>query len=86
MCAGLEPQAGVGRGLSADDSEDVFGLWWFTVEFYAYSNSGNKGISASLIGVQKVKDGDRLDGEPPKAEDVFGVVGGQTPTDTGLGF
>lgn len=44
------------------------------VEFYAYSNSGNKGISASLIGVQKVKDGDRLGAEPPKAEDVFGVV------------
>ena len=35
MCAGLEPQAGVGRGLSADDSEDVFGLWWFTAEAVA---------------------------------------------------
>ena len=56
------------------------------VEFFAYSTSGNKGISASLIGVQKVKDGDRLGGEPPKAEDIFGVVGGQTPATGGLGF
>ena len=70
------------------DPDDVYSGCYvnMAVEFYAYSNSGNKGIGASLIGVQKVKDGDRLGGEPPKAEDVFGVVGGQTPTDTGLGF
>lgn len=52
------------------------------VEFYAYSNSGNKGISASLIGVQKVKDGDRLGAEPPKAEDVFGVVNSNTTSNS----
>lgn len=70
------------------DPDDVYSGCYvnMAVEFYAYSNSGNKGIGASLIGVQKVKDGDRLGGEPPKAEEVFGVVGGQTPTDTDLGF
>ncbi|WP_312099035.1 DUF2815 family protein [Corynebacterium dentalis] len=56
------------------------------VEFYAYSNSGNKGIGASLIGVQKVKDGDRLGGEPPKAEDVFSAIGNQPASSGGLGF
>ena len=28
----------------------------------AYDNSGNKGVSFSLAGVQIIKDGDRLDG------------------------
>lgn len=41
------------------------------VQFYAYANSGNKGISASLVGVQKVRDGEHLGVEPTKAEDVF---------------
>ena len=52
------------------------------IEFYGYSNSGNKGIAANLIGVQKVKDGERLGVEPPKAEDVFGVVNGNNATGT----
>lgn len=48
------------------------------IEFYGYSNSGNKGISAPLIGVQKVKDGERF-GEPAlEAEDVFTAICGGT--------
>ena len=68
------------------DPDDVYSGCYvnMAVEFYAYSNSGNKGISASLIGVQKVKDGDRLGGEPPKAEDVFGIVNNQTPNNLGF--
>ena len=49
------------------------------VEFYAYENSGNKGIAASLRGTQFVRDGERLGGEPLEAEDMFSAVGG---TDT----
>lgn len=62
------------------DPDDVYSGCYvnMAVEFYAYHNSGNKGISASLIGVQKVKDGDRLGGQPPKAEDVFGVINNTT--------
>lgn len=64
------------------DPDDVYSGCYvnMAVEFYAYSTSGNKGISASLIGVQKVKDGDRLGAEPPKAEDVFGVINGAANT------
>ncbi|WP_257202964.1 DUF2815 family protein [Corynebacterium cystitidis] len=62
------------------------------VQFFGYENSGNKGISASLVGVQKVKDGERLGGPTLEAEDVFGVIGGapaaspQAPDTSGLGF
>ena len=43
------------------------------LEFYAYSNSGNKGVTASLLGVQKVKDGEPLGEAGPSAEDLFGA-------------
>lgn len=46
------------------------------VEFYAYENSGNKGIAASLRGTQFVRDGERLGGEPLEAEDMFSAIGG----------
>lgn len=49
------------------------------VQFFAYSNSGNKGISAALIGVQKVKDGERFGGRNLAATDVFSALGGTTP-------
>ena len=46
------------------------------VEFYAYENSGNKGIAASLRGTQFVRDGERLGGEPLEAEDMFSAIAG----------
>lgn len=52
------------------------------VEFYAYETSGNKGIAASLKGVQFVRDGERLGGEPLEAEDMFSAVGGGSPATT----
>lgn len=54
MCAGLEAQAGIGRGLSADDSEDVFGLWWFTAEAVAVLDllhANQAGADALVAGV-----------------------------------
>lgn len=54
MRAGLEPQAGVGRGLSADDPEDVFGLWWFTAEAVAVLDllhANQAGADALVAGV-----------------------------------
>lgn len=41
-----------------------------SVEFFAYENSGN-GISASLLGVQFVKDGDAFGGGSIASEDDF---------------
>lgn len=49
------------------------------IQFYAYENSGNKGISASLTGVQKVKDGERLGAAPVEASDVFSAIAGGQP-------
>lgn len=74
-----------------DEAEVYSGMWVnMAIQFYAYSNSGNKGITAALIGVQKVKDGPRLGGEALKAEDVFQALTpqqSQTPPATGgLGF
>lgn len=82
-----------------DQSEVYSGMYVnMAVQFFAYSNSGNKGISASLVGVQKVKDGEKLGGGAPEAEDVFNVIstgaapqGGfgqtpQSPAQDGLGF
>lgn len=62
-----------------DESEIYSGCYInAAVQFFAYENSGNKGISASLVGVQKVKDGERLGGQPLEAEDVFSAIGGQS--------
>lgn len=61
-----------------DESEIYSGAYCnFAIQFFAYENSGNKGISASLVGVQKVKDGERLGGPALEATDVFTTLGGQ---------
>ena len=44
-----------------------------SINFYAYSASGNKGIAAGLGNVQKLGDGESLGGFT-KAEDDFGTV------------
>lgn len=41
------------------------------VNFYAFNNSGNKGVAASLLNIQKVRDGEPLAGTRSKAEDDF---------------
>lgn len=70
-----------------DESEIYSGAYCnFAIQFFGYENSGNKGISASLIGVQKVKDGERLGGPALEAADVFSALGGQVPNTGGLGF
>lgn len=60
-----------------DQSEVYSGMYVnAAVQFYVYSNSGNVGVAASLNGLQKVKDGERLGAEPTTAEDVFSTLGG----------
>lgn len=49
------------------------------IQFYALESSGNKGIFASLTGVQKVKDGERLGAAPVEATDVFSAIAGGQP-------
>lgn len=72
------------------NEEDIYAGCYvnMAVQFYAYdSKAGGKGISASLVGVQFVKDGERLGGPALEAEDVFGVIGDSTPAQTNdLGF
>ena len=63
-----------------DESEIYAGAFVnMAVQFYAYeSKTGGKGIAASLVGVQKVKDGDRLGGPTVEVDDVFGVINTDT--------
>lgn len=70
------------------DENDIYAGCYvnMAVQFFAYENSGNKGISAALVGVQFVKDGERLGGPALEAEDVFGVIGGGNNATSGLGF
>ena len=44
-----------------------------SVNFYAYSKNGNKGIAAGLGNIQKLKDGESLGSSSTAAED-FDVV------------
>lgn len=69
------------------DENDIYSGCYcnFAIQFFGYENSGNKGISASLIGVQKAKDGERLGGPALEAEDVFSTIS-TPPAATGLGF
>ncbi|MDK8794212.1 DUF2815 family protein [Corynebacterium sp. MSK041] len=69
------------------DENDIYAGCYvnMAVQFYAYENSGNKGISAALVGIQFAKDGERLGGPALEAEDVFGVIGGGDVAG-GLGF
>lgn len=43
-----------------------------SVNFYAFSVSGNKGIAVGLNNLQKLEDGDRLSGGGSSASDDFG--------------
>lgn len=60
------------------DESDIYAGCYvnMAVQFFAYENSGNKGISASLVGIQFAKDGERLGGPALEADDVFTVIGG----------
>ena len=70
-----------------DQSEVYSGMYVnAAVEFYVYSNSGNVGVAASLDGIQKDKDGERLGAAPVTAEDVFSTLGGAAAASPNLGF
>lgn len=58
-----------------DQSEIYSGIYArVLINFYAYFNSGRKGISVSFSNVQKLADGTPLGGAPKKSADVFGAV------------
>jgi hypothetical protein len=42
------------------------------INFYAYNQSGNKGIACGLNNLQKLEDGDRLSGGGSTAAEDFG--------------
>ncbi len=42
------------------------------INFYAYNQSGNKGIACGLNNLQKLEEGDRLSGDGSSAADDFG--------------
>lgn len=61
--------------LSKDDGKPYAGCYVnAVVELFAYDNSGN-GISASLGGVQFVKDGEAFSGGRPASSDDFDDLG-----------
>lgn len=43
-----------------------------SITFYPYNSNGSKGIACGLQGVQKLKDGGRLDGGTFSADEAFG--------------
>jgi hypothetical protein len=50
-----------------NDEEEIYSGCYANAQIYmqAFSKGGNKGISAILDGIQKIGDGDRLDGRAP---------------------
>lgn len=60
-----------GKPIELDEDDVYAGCYCnFSVNFYAFNVSGNKGIAAGLNNVQKVKDGERLAGGS-NADDDF---------------
>lgn len=58
--------------LAAADGKPYSGCYVnATITFFAYDKKGNKGISASLGGVQFLRDGDAFGGGAPASEDDF---------------
>lgn len=71
------------------DTEEVYSGMYVNacVEFFLYSNNGNTGVAATIVGIQKVKEGERLGAAPVTAEDVFSALGGGAPAASpNLGF
>lgn len=56
------------------EKEEFYSGCWgrFSVNFYAFNTSGNKGIACGLNGVMKLEDGERLSGGSSADED-FGT-------------
>ena len=62
------------RPFIGEDRETQFysGCWCFaSVTFFAYENSGKKGIGCGLDNVQKIRDGERLSGGKPDPKQDF---------------
>jgi len=62
----------VDRKLTILNSEDDFYSGCYcnvTISLYAYSTSGNRGIAIGLNNIQKVRDGERLDGKSSALDD-----------------
>lgn len=64
------------------DEEEVYSGCYANVaiNFYAFNKGGNIGIGAGLMGIQKVRDGERLSGSSVSADD-FEDLGDEEPDD-----
>lgn len=58
------------------DKEDVYSGCYanVSVNFYAFSVDGNRGIAAGLGNIQKVRDGDRIDGRVNAAAEFSAIA------------
>jgi hypothetical protein len=56
------------------DPEDFYSGCWgrASINFYPYDYNGTKGVAAGLNNIQKLADGERLDGGGSSAEEDFG--------------
>lgn len=62
-----------GMAVECGESEFYSGVWGVvTLQFFPYSNNGNKGIGVSLGNVMKLEDGERLGGGSESTQDSFG--------------
>lgn len=68
-------------GLEIFDSTEVYSGCYcrVSINLFAFSNSGNKGIGAGLNNVLKVKDGENLGGAPESAEEDFADILAEAP-------
>lgn len=85
--AGLKKHPVTGKPLPAEIPEDKVREELYPgaivrayLRAYGYDTQGNKGISWSLNGVQKIRDGERLDSRV-KAEEMFNADLSETPAD-----
>ena len=69
-----------GKPLALKNEEDIYPgcIVRASLRAFAYDTQGNKGASFALGNVQKLEDGERLDGRK-KAEDEFDALGGAQP-------
>lgn len=66
------PVFDINRNVIMDPSEIYSGMYArVSVDFYAFNNSGNKGIAVALVGVQKLADGEPLGGVHRDPESDF---------------
>ena len=72
------------RGNHISNPDEIYGGMYgrVSLNLFAYSNSGNRGISAGLSNVQKLEDGERLGGRASALSDFEDTIDANDNSDT----